>query len=201
MLGTLGAEIFLARISFVLLIAGLVLLFGGWDYCRTLAFPLAFMFLMVPLPELVFSQITFPLQIVASKAAAAILPYLGVPALREGNIINLPTMPLEVAEACSGVRSLMSLSTLAIIYGYLAEKKMAIRLLLVGAAVPIAISANSIRIVGTGLLVEYWAPDKAEGFFHAFSGWLMFLASLALLFAAHRIVSRIGLSMRAWRAI
>ncbi len=187
--GVLGAEIFLARLSLLALGFGLVVWFGGWRYCRAVLFPLSFLLLMIPPPAILMNQVTLPLQIFASKAAAATLPWLGVPVLREGNIINLPAMPLEVAEACSGLRSLLSLVTLAVIYGVLMEKTRAVRVLLVIAAVPIAICANSLRIIGTGLLVQYWSPDKAEGFFHAFAGWLMFVASLSMLYLSHRVLS------------
>jgi exosortase len=148
-------------------------------------FPLLFLILMIPIPAIVFSQITFPLQILASKLAGGTLPFCGVPVLREGNVINLPAMPLEVAEACSGIRSLMSLATLAIIYAYLLEKRTGVRILLAAASLPIAVAANALRIVGTGLIVQYWDPDKAEGFFHAFSGLLIFLVSLLMLVALH----------------
>lgn len=185
--GVLGAELFLSRISLLLLIAGLLILFRGWSLFRAVLFPWAFLFLMIPVPAIVFSQITFPLQMLASKLAALLLPLLGVPVLREGNIINLPAMPLEIAEACSGIRSLLSLATLAIIYGYLTETRIWIRVALALASIPIAVAANSLRIVGTGLLVQYWDPEKAEGFFHVFSGWLIFVASLAMLFLAHRL--------------
>jgi len=145
---------------------------------------------MVPIPNLIFNQITFPLQLLASKVASVLLPLARVPVLREGNVINLPAMPLEVAEACSGIRSLMSLATLSIIYGALMEQRKVIRVVLALASIPIAVAANSLRIVGTGLLVQYWDPEKAEGFFHAFSGWLIFVVSLLMLFLLHRILIR-----------
>lgn len=188
-LGVFGAELFLSRTSLIFLLAGLVIFFCGWQMLRAVLFPLAFLLLMVPIPSIVFSQITFPLQILASKLAAWTLPVFGVPVLREGNVINLPAMPLEVAEACSGIRSLLSLTSLAIMYGYLMEKKVVIRVILALASIPIAVFANGFRIVGTGLLVQYWDPDKAEGFFHAFSGWLIFVVSLLLLFALHRLLT------------
>jgi exosortase len=184
--GVLGAELFLSRISLLLLIAGLIVFFLGWNYFRALLFPWTFLVLMIPIPAIVFNQITFPLQILASKIAAGVLPAFGVPVLREGNVINLPAMALEVAEACSGIRSLLSLITLAIIYGYMLENRKSVRVILALAAIPIAVAANSLRIVGTGLLVQYWDPDKAEGFFHAFSGWLIFVVSLSLLFLLHQ---------------
>jgi exosortase len=186
--GKLGAELFLSRTSLLLLLAGAAIFFRGWQFFRAVLFPWAFLLFMVPIPAIIFNQVTFPLQILASKAGAHALPWLGVPVFREGNIINLPAMPLEVAEACSGIRSLLSLATLAIIYGYTMEKKLWIRVLLAVSALPIAVAANSLRIVGTGLLVQYWDPEKAEGFFHAFSGWLIFVVSLGMLFALHQLL-------------
>ena len=189
LLGVFGAELFLSRTSLLVLIAGLVIFFHGWAIFRAVLFPLLLLALMIPLPAIVFSQITFPLQILASKLAAWSLPLCGVPVFREGNVINLPAMPLEVAQACSGIRSLLSLTTLAVMYGYLMEKRVVIRIALALASIPIAVTANGFRIVGTGLLVQYWDPDKAEGFFHAFSGWLIFVVSLLMLFAVHQALN------------
>jgi exosortase len=186
LVGTFGAELFLSRVSLIFLVAGGVVFFVGWEMFRAVLFPLSFLVLMVPIPAIVFSQITLPLQILASKLAAGTLPICGVPVLREGNIINLPAMPLEVAQACSGIRSLMSLTTLAIMYGYLVERRVWVRVALALASIPIAVAANGLRIVGTGLIVQYWDPEKAEGFFHLFSGWLVFVFSLLMLFALHR---------------
>lgn len=186
LIGTFGAELFLSRVSLILLIGGAVVFFVGWAMLRAVLFPLCFLVLMIPIPAIVFSQITLPLQILASKLAAGTLPICGVPVLREGNIINLPAMPLEVAQACSGIRSLMSLATLAIMYGYLVERRVWVRVALAVASIPIAVAANGLRIVGTGLIVQYWDPEKAEGFFHLFSGWLVFVFSLLMLFALHR---------------
>jgi exosortase len=186
--GQLGAELFVARISLIFLLAGGVVLFMGWEHFRAILFPWAFLVLMIPIPAILFNQITFPLQIQASKVAAITLPVFGVPILREGNVINLPAMTLEVAEACSGIRSLMSLMTLAVIYGYLSEKRIWVRCILALAAVPIAIVANSVRIIGTGLLVQYWDPEKAEGYFHSSWGWIIFVISLLLLYAVHSVI-------------
>lgn len=186
--GQLGAELFLSRSSLLILLAGLIVLFCGWRYFRALLFPWAFLILMIPIPSIVFNQLTFPLQLLASRVASLILPLLGVPVLREGNIINLPAMTLEVAEACSGIRSLMSLLAVAIIYGYLMEKRLWVRWALALASVPIAVTANSVRIIGTGLLVQYWDPEKAEGYFHASWGWIIFVISLAMLYSLHRLI-------------
>src|SRR5207249_7516921 len=143
---------------------------------------------MIPIPTIILQRFTFPLQMLASKVAATLLSLTGVPVLREGNVIVLSVMPLEVAEACSGIRSLLSLVTLAIIYGYLMDHRKWVRVVLALSAVPIAVAANSLRIVGTGLLVQYWDPEKAEGFFHLFSGWLIFVISLLMLFLFHRVM-------------
>ncbi len=186
LLGIYGAELFLSRVSLVILLAGLVLCFGGWQLLKELRFALLVLLLAIPIPAIVFNEITFPLQILASKLASAVLPLFGVPVLREGNVIDLPAMKLEVAEACSGIRSLMSLFTLSIFYGYFLEKSFLRRAVLALASIPIAIAANAVRILGTGLCVQYWDPDKALGFFHEFSGWVMFLVSLGCLFIVHR---------------
>jgi exosortase len=193
LVGVLGADLFLQRTSFVLLAAGLVWTLFGKAMLGRVKFVLFVLLLAIPLPTIVFNQITFPLQLLASRFASDLLPLLGVPVLRDGNIIQLPAMPLEVAEACSGIRSLMSLFTVAVIYGYFLERTTWRRVLLALSSLPIAVAANVARIVGTGLCVQYWDPDKALGFFHEFSGWLMFLVSLACLYLVHlamRLVAR-----------
>lgn len=189
LLGVYGSELFLSRVSLIILLAGLVLCFGGRKFLKELRFALLVLLLAIPIPAIVFNQITFPLQILATKLASALLPLFNVPVLREGNIIELPSMKLEVAEACSGIRSLMSLFTLAVFYGYFLEKSNWRRVALVLASIPIAIAANAVRILGTGLCVQYWDPDKALGFFHEFSGWVIFLVSLTCLYGVHRVMS------------
>jgi exosortase len=186
--GSYGAELFLSRISLLFLLAGVILTFRGWNQFRVLAFPLLTLLLAIPIPAIIFNQITFPLQLLASRIASDILPFLNVPVLREGNVIYLPAMPLEVAEACSGIRSLMSLGTLAIFYGYFLENSITRRVILALFSIPIAVAANALRIVGTGICVQYWDPDKALGFFHEFSGWVMFMVSLALLYGIHLVM-------------
>lgn len=190
-LGVLGIELFTSRLSLLILLAGLIILFRGWTFFRAVLFPWAFLILMIPLPNLILQKFTFPLQMLASQLATGMLRAVGIVVNRQGNIINLAAMQLEVAEACSGIRSLLSLVTLAIIYGYLLEKRIWVRVVLACAAVPIAVAANSFRIFGTGVLVEYWDPDKAQGFFHEFQGWLVFVVSLILLFALHSLINLI----------
>jgi exosortase len=173
----------------VLLAAGLVWTLLGRAMVSRVKFVLLVLLLAIPLPTILFNQITFPLQLLASRFASDLLPLAGVPVLREGNVIQLPAMQLEVAEACSGIRSLMSLFTVAVIYGYFLERTTWRRVALALASLPIAVAANVARIFGTGLCVHYWDPDKAMGFFHEFSGWLMFLVSLACLYLVHRVMA------------
>ncbi len=187
-IGNFGAELFTARISIVFLVAGLVIFLLGWRHFRSLLFVICCMFLMIPIPAIIFNQITLPLQALAARFAASILELLGTPVLREGNIIQLASMPLEVAEACSGIRSLLSLGTLAIIFGYLSEPSVWKRIVMAVASIPIAVGANAIRIVGTGLAVQFWDPDKALGFFHEFSGWLIFLFSFGVLMMLQKVL-------------
>lgn len=189
--GDLGVENFLSRVSLLILLAGLIILFQGWAFFRAVLFPWAFLILMIPIPNLVIQRVNFPLQLVASRLATNLLQLVGVPVFREGNLIQLAAMPLDVAEACSGIRSLLSLVTLSIIYGYLLETRMWVRVALTVLAVPIAVVANSFRIFGTGLLVQAGHPDAAEGFYHALSGVLIFAVALTLLFAAHWLITLI----------
>jgi exosortase len=187
-IGRMGAELFLERSSLLLVLAGMVIIFVGWNLFRAVFFPWAFLLLMIPIPNIVLNQITFPLKLLASQVASTVLPVLGVPVLREGNVINLPAMPLEVAEACSGLRSLMSLVTLAIIYGFLLEKRLWVRCLLILAAVPITVFANDVRIIGTGLLVQYWDPQAAEGYYHSSWAIIIFVISLVMLYVLHALI-------------
>jgi exosortase len=191
MLGTLGAENFLSRTSLLFALAGLGIFFCGWHFFRVAFYPWVVLFLMIPPPVILFNRITLPLQFLASRLATNLLDLTGVPVLREGNIIYLPSISLEVAEACSGMRSLMALMTIAIMYAYHFERKPWQRVALVSSAIPIAVLANGLRIMGSGLLGQYWSPEKAQGFFHEFSGLLVFCLSCVLLWAFHLLLHRI----------
>lgn len=184
--GTLGAGFFLARISLLLLICGAVVFLAGWKHLAAISFPLAFLILMIP-SSTVSSHITLPLQTLAAKTASFLLTAVGVSAVREGNIILLPNARLEVAEACSGVRSLFSLITLTVIYGYLAESKIRVRILLALIAIPVSVVANAVRIAVTGVVVKYWGLEGAQGRLHLLSGWAIFASSLAIIFFFHRL--------------
>ncbi len=188
-LGVLGAEIFSQRVSLLILLAGLIILFEGWKFFRAVLFPWAFLFLMVPIPSLILSPVTFPLQLLASKLASGMLEMVGVPVLLQGNMITLARMQLDVAEPCSGIRSLLTLLTLAIIYGYLLETRMWVRVVLACSAVPIAVLANCFRIFVQGLLVHSGHESLAEGISHELWGLLVFATALVMLFALHHVIS------------
>jgi exosortase len=184
---TLGVELFLSRTAFVISLIGIVLLLGGTRYLKILAFPLFMLFFMVPIPAIVYNKITFPLQILASEVAAMSLDIVGIPVLREGNVLQLSDTSLSVVEACSGIRSLLSLTFLSLVYGYFFEKKTWIRVVLFVATVPIAIVANAGRVTLTGILTEY-KRELAEGFFHEASGWVIFMIALAVLIVLHQAI-------------
>ncbi len=189
--GVLAAEVFVTRVSMLGVLAGGILFVFGRRHLRILAFPLTLLALMIPLPAIVFNQIALPLQLLASRLGVAALAAAGVPALREGNVITLAHGSLEVAEACSGIRSLMSLLTLAIVYAWFVDRRPRLRLALALASVPVAVIVNGLRVGVTGVLQEtLGAQAAADEFFHAFSGWLMFLAAFALIMLIHRLLGR-----------
>jgi exosortase len=190
-IGSLGAELFLTRISLVLIIVGLVLYFYGYPTLRELVFPIGFLLLAIPLPALVYNQIVFPLQLFASQFATGLLDVThAMPILREGNVLVLPNGTLEVVEACSGIRSLMTLTTLAIGYGYLVEKSIPIRYLLALGTVPVAVLANATRVMVTALLTYYVSPDAAKGLTHEFSGIVIFAVATLMMLALHGLLVR-----------
>lgn len=184
----LGAAVFLARLSILGVVAGIVLYLYGWRHLKILAFPIAFLVLMIPIPTILFNKITFPLQLVASRFGEAALTAVGIPVLREGNVITLSNMSLEVAEACSGIRSLVSLLTFAIVLGYLADRRLWTRTVIAVASVPVAIVANGIRVAATGIAAYRFGPEAAEGLIHTFSGWLVFVVAVVLLGGLERVI-------------
>jgi exosortase len=187
-LGMLGAELFLQRTAFLLSLVAMLLILGGTGLVRELAFPLLLLPFMIPLPTVVYNQITFPLQIFASAVAEKSLEVLNIPVLRDGNILELASQKLNVAEACSGIRSLLSLSFLSLVYAYFFDRKVWMRWFLLIATVPIAIIANSARVTLTGVFSEI-DPSLAEGFFHEAEGWVIFVVALAILVVVHQVLN------------
>jgi exosortase len=194
--GLFAAELFLTRVSLLGVIAGSILFLWGPEHLRRLGFPLALLLLAVPLPALILNQMAFPLQLLASRVGEAAVYTAGVPILREGNVLILPETKLEVVEACSGIRSLASLLTLALILGKLSEPRPWARAALVAVTIPVAIAANAARVAGTGLAAAWIGPQAAEGFFHAFSGWLVFVAAFFILLACARVLRGFRMPLR-----
>jgi len=188
-IATLGAELFLQRTAFVLAVIGSLLYLGGTAVLRAAAFPLFLLFFMVPIPAIIYNQITFPLQILASRISEVVLMFVGIPVFREGNVLELPGQRLQVVEACSGIRSLLSLSFLSLVYGYFFEQRTWMRVTLFAANVPVAILANAARVTTTGVLTEF-DPAMARGFFHLASGWVIFMTALMILVAVHQVLIR-----------
>ncbi|HVW84260.1 MAG TPA: exosortase/archaeosortase family protein [Bryobacteraceae bacterium] len=188
-LATLGAELFLARTSFVISIIGAVLLLGGTEYLKIFRFPLFLLFFMVPIPSVIYNSLTFPLQLRASEAAEHAIDILGIPIIREGNVLELATQKLNVVEACSGIRSLLTLTFLSLVYGYFAERRTWLRALLFFATIPIAIIANAGRVTMTGIVSQF-KPELAEGLFHEAEGWVIFMIAFAILVVFHQAVAR-----------
>jgi exosortase len=179
--GRLGTELMNMRVSFLLTLIGLVLLLFGRHVFRILAFPLGFLFLMVPLPQSLVNVVAFPLQLTAADWAVQLLHELAVPALREGNIIHLPETSLFVAEACSGLRSLTALITLGVLFAYFFRKSWGERLLIVLSTIPIAIVVNALRVALTGILTYRFGESATEGPIHEFQGLITFGAAFVLL--------------------
>jgi exosortase len=191
-LGSLGAELFLARISLLGVIVGLLLFLHGWPLTKKMAFPLSALLLMIPIPGVIYYQIVFPLQLLASRLAAVALQTSHImPVFREGNILVLPGLRLEVAEACSGIRSLMSLLTIAVIYGYLSENRTWARWLLCLLIFPIAVLSNSARVVFAAIGSEYIGMSAIEGTSHFLSGISLFLMAMLMLMACHSLLRKV----------
>jgi exosortase len=212
--GIAGAELYTQRLSLILLLAGTVIYFWGFNLLRLLLVPFGLLFLAMPIPAIVFNKIAFPLQLFASRCAVWSMSMLGIPVLRQGNIIELKplnsfdTKKLEVVEACSGIRSLMTLLTLAVVFAYFTHSpsengpKSGGRFgflrdywfwratIIVVSAVPIAILTNAFRVSGTGVLAHYYGTEVADGFFHSFSGWAIYIVAFIMLFGIGILLDR-----------
>jgi exosortase len=189
-IGALGAELFLSRTSLVISIIGAVLLLGGTRYLRIFGFPLFLLFFMVPIPTVIYNSLTFPLQLRASEMAEWAIGVLGIPIIREGNVLELASGKLNVVEACSGIRSLLTLTFLSLVYGYFAEKRVWVRVVLFFSTIPIAILANAGRVTLTGIVSDKISPDLAEGGFHEAQGWVIFMVAFAILVVFHQALAR-----------
>ncbi|MGB8474863.1 MAG: exosortase/archaeosortase family protein [Candidatus Acidiferrum sp.] len=192
-LGMLGAELFTARLSLVIMIAGLVLFLAGRQVLRSIAFPIGYLLFMIPLPAIIYYQLTLPLQLWASRLGATGLVAIGIHTVRQGNLLLLPNCTLNVVEACSGIRSLLSLVAAVVAYGYLAEPSTWKRTLLAFASIPIAIATNGLRLVATGALSYYFGPSVDSGAVHLALGMGFFALAFLSIVLIHKIL---GLHLR-----
>jgi len=188
-LGTLGAELFLARLSLVVLVLGIVVFLAGRQVLRSIAFPIGYLLFMVPLPAIVYYQLTLPLQLLASRLGASGLVALGIHIVRQGNLLVLPNCTLNVVEACSGIRSLLSLLAAVVAYGYFAEPSTWKRSVLAVVSVPIAIAANGLRLVATGALSYFFGPGVDSGVVHVALGLGFFALAFVLILLVHKLLS------------
>jgi exosortase len=189
--GLLGAELFLSRVSIIGIIAGAMLFLYGWPMMRVLTFPLLFLLLMIPLPAIIFNKIAFPLQLIASHVGERTINAMDIPILREGNVLILANATLEVAEACRGIRSLVSLFTLGIVFGYFVDRRTWARAVIALSAIPVAIFANGLRVASAGVAAHNFGAAGVEGLFHEFSGWVVFVLAFAMMFVLQRLLQRL----------
>ncbi len=176
-IGDVGAELFTTRVSMLFVLSGLVIFLFGKRVFKPVSFPIAYLIFMIPLPKIVFNSVAFPLQLLATRLGTGIIQFFGIPVLREGNLIYLAFNTLEVTEACSGIRSLITMLALAVIFAHISLNRLWKKLILVLSAIPIAIASNALRIAGTGLLAHYVGIAAAQGFYHTFQGWFLFVIS------------------------
>jgi exosortase len=188
LVGTVGAERFTMQVGIVSLLVGLVWTHFGNAITRRIVFPISLFYLMIPLPGIIYRNLSFNLQILSSKLSVDFMQLFALPVYREGNVINLYYTQLEVAEACSGITSLVSLVTVGWIFAYIAQKRFWPRAVLVASAIPIAMLMNAFRIAGTGMLAHFWSVKAAEGFFHSFAGWIVFIAAFVILLAENGVI-------------
>jgi exosortase len=198
--GEAAAFGYAARVSLLVVLAGLVLYLWGAVALRLLTFPIAYLLFMIPPPAVVMNQIAFPLQLMAARLATASLDALGIPVFREGNIIALAPVRLEVTEACSGIRSLVALLALGVIFAYLTQRSWWARVLLVLSTIPIALVTNAARITLTGVLVQVFGPTAGIGFYHEFSGLVIFGLAFVLLIVEGFLLNRMTPSVSPARA-
>lgn len=189
-LGWLAGEYFTQRSSLIVVLCGCVIFWYGWGVMSVLAGPMAYLVLMVPIPAIIYDAAAFPLKLLVTKASVAFMKAVGIMVVREGNVMMFPNITLEVVNACSGLRSLTSLLAVGLAYIMLFVKARWQQYALVALIFPIALAANMVRVIGTGVLAQYFGAAAAEGFFHEFAGLVIFLASIAMLTAAHGILSR-----------
>jgi len=191
LLGTAGNELFTTRVSFIFVLLGILLTMWGKRGTEKIVFPILYLLLMIPLPYILYYAIASPMKLFATKWAVYIVDLLQVTVHHEGNIIYLPNTTLEVANACSGLRSLTSLLTFGIVFAYLVQQRFFSRSILFAAIFPIAMISNILRLVVTVLLAVYRGPEAAHGFLHETSGIVVYTTATILIFGVNEILRRL----------
>lgn len=186
-----GHIAFISRAMIVFSLIGLVLFTLGKSVLYLLAFPLCYLLFMVPVPDSIISLVSFPLQLFATKISTFLIHALSIPAYCEGNIVYFAQTQLEVAEACSGIRSIMSFTMLSFIFAYIMDKNWNKRILLVLSAIPLAFFANIVRVTGTGILAHFYGDQVARGFLHEFSGLAVFAFGFILLSLEYLLLNKV----------
>ncbi|MBV8553070.1 MAG: exosortase/archaeosortase family protein [Acidobacteriaceae bacterium] len=187
---SLPTFVFMTRVGFVFSLTGLVLFLRGTRTLRELAYPLLLLLFMIPPPGFIYQRLTLPLQFVASFLSENLLELLGYSVLREGNVLHLPGQTLDVVEACSGLRSLLSLSFLAQAYAYLFDRRPWMRVALAIVIIPIAVAANACRIALSAMAGRI-NPEWGHGLYHAMTAWIVFVVSFVLLLITHQVICRV----------
>jgi exosortase D (VPLPA-CTERM-specific) len=190
-LGELGGEFFTQYISLWLMLVGICLLHLGWQKLKIIGFALFFMLTMFPVPQFINTKIMLQLRLISSQLGVAFIQLFGLPAYREGNIIDLGFTQLQVVDACSGLHSLISLVVLCLLLVYFFKDHIWKRGVLLVSSIPLAIFTNSMRIAMTGILYKYFGAGVAEGFFHGFSGWLIFVICIPVLLIEMKILEKL----------